>query len=152
MRAEAFTLSDQEGRSHSLSDYEGKWVVLYFYPKDNTPGCTKEACGFRDFLSQFSKEDIVVLGVSKDSVSSHQKFSDKYKLNFPILSDPEHKIIQAYGAWGMKKFMGREFEGTIRKTILIDPKGNIAKIYEKVNPLIHAEQVLDDIKLLQKEK
>ena len=152
MRAEAFTLSDQEGRSHSLSDYEGKWVVLYFYPKDNTPGCTKEACGFRDFLSQFSKEDIVVLGVSKDSVSSHQKFSDKYKLNFPILSDPEHKIIQAYEAWGMKKFMGREFEGTIRKTILIDPKGNIAKIYEKVNPLIHAEQVLDDIKLLQKEK
>ncbi|KKR10265.1 MAG: Peroxiredoxin bcp [Candidatus Woesebacteria bacterium GW2011_GWA1_39_21] len=152
MRAEAFTLSDQEGRSHSLSDYEGKWVVLYFYPKDNTPGCTKEACGFRDFLSQFSKEDIVVLGVSKDSVSLHQKFSDKYKLNFPILSDPEHKIIQAYGAWGMKKFMGREFEGTIRKTILIDPKGNIAKIYEKVNPLIHAEQVLDDIKLLQKEK
>jgi len=147
MRAEAFTLSDQEGRSHSLSDYEGKWVVLYFYPKDNTPGCTKEACGFRDFLSQFSKEDIVVLGVSL-----HQKFSDKYKLNFPILSDPEHKIIQAYGAWGMKKFMGREFEGTIRKTILIDPKGNIAKIYEKVNPLIHAEQVLDDIKLLQKEK
>ena len=138
MRAEAFTLSDQEGRSHSLSDYEGKWVVLYFYPKDNTPGC--------------SKEDIVVLGVSKDSVSLHQKFSDKYKLNFPILSDPEHKIIQAYGAWGMKKFMGREFEGTIRKTILIDPKGNIAKIYEKVNPLIHAEQVLDDIKLLQKEK
>ena len=152
MRAEAFTLSDQEGRSHSLSDYEGKWVVLYFYPKDNTPGCTKEACGFRDFLSQFSKEDIVVLGVSKDSVSLHQKFSDKYKLNFPILSDPEHKIIQAYEAWGMKKFMGREFEGTIRKTILIDPKGNIAKIYEKVNPLIHAEQVLDDIKLLQKEK
>ena len=152
MRAEAFTLSDQEGRNHSLSDYEGKWVVLYFYPKDNTPGCTKEACGFRDFLSQFSKEDIVVLGVSKDSVSLHQKFSDKYKLNFPILSDPEHKIIQAYGAWGMKKFMGREFEGTIRKTILIDPKGNIAKIYEKVNPLIHAEQVLDDIKLLQKEK
>lgn len=149
MKAINFTLPDQLGKNHKLTDYKGKWVVLYFYPRDNTPGCTKEACNFRDNISEFKKKGIMVLGVSKDSVSSHEKFSDKYKLNFPILSDPDHKVIEAYGAWGKKKFMGREFEGTIRKTTIIDPKGNIAKVYEKVNPLIHSGEVLQDIKNLQ---
>lgn len=145
MKAKDFELPDQEWKTHKLSDYLGKWVVLYFYPKDNTPGCTKEACNFRDSIEKFKKLDVQILGVSKDSVASHKKFADKFSLNFPILSDPDHEIIEAYKSWGKKKFMGREFDGIIRNTYLIDPRGKIKKFYEKVNPLTHAEQILKDL-------
>src|SRR3989304_6554179 len=145
MKASNFSLPDQDGTIHELSDYSGKWVVLYFYPKDDTPGCTKEACSFRDASQEFRDRGVVVLGVSKDSVASHKKFSEKYHLNFPILSDEDKRVIKAYKAWGMKKFMGKEFEGIIRTTYLINPEGKIPKIYPKVNPLIHAGEVLKDI-------
>lgn len=145
MKVKDFKLPDQNGKVHRLSDYIGKWVVLYFYPKDNTPGCTKESCNFRDSINKFKKLNVQILGVSKDSVDSHKKFADKFSLNFPILSDPEHKVIGMYKSWGKKKFMGREFEGTIRNTYLIDPKGNVKKFYEKVNPLTNALEILKDI-------
>jgi len=149
MKAKDFRLPDQNGKIHKLSDYKGKWVVLYFYPKDNTPGCTKEACSFRDSINDFLSKDIKVLGISKDPVNSHLKFSEKYKLNFPILSDEALKVIKTYDAWGTKKFMGKTFEGTLRKTYLIDPDGDIKKIYPKVNPLNHAGEVLKDISLIK---
>ena len=149
MKAKNFKLPDQNGKIQKLSDYKGKWVVLYFYPRDNTPGCTKEACNFRDSTNKFTSKDTIILGVSKDSVKSHKKFSDKYRLNFPILSDEDIKVIKAYDAWGEKKFMGRVFEGTIRKSFLIDPSGNIKKIYPKVNPLTHAEKIFEDLSKLQ---
>jgi len=141
-----FSLTDQNGQTHKLSSYQGKWVLLYFYPKDNTPGCTKEACGFRDSLNDLKEHNVFVLGVSADSVSSHQKFSQKYQLNFPLLSDEKKEVIKAYGAWGKKKFMGREFEGILRISFLINPKGEIVKKYDKVKPEIHAKEVLKDIK------
>lgn len=140
-----FSLPDQDGKNHSLKNYLGKWVVLYFYPKDDTPGCTKEACNFRDSFRQLQKLNVVVLGISKDSVKSHKKFLEKYNLNFPILSDEDHKIINEFGAWGKKKFMGREYDGIIRMTYLFDNKGKIFKIYPKVNPLTHAQEVLEDL-------
>lgn len=145
MKAKNFSLQDQSGKIHKLSDYKGKWVILYFYPKDDTPGCTKEACAFRDNINEFSKSGIVILGVSKDTVESHKKFADKFKLNFPLLSNPDKKVIKAYGAWGEKKFMGRIFEGTLRNTYLISPNGNLVNTYEKVNPLIHAGEILRDL-------
>lgn len=145
MKAIEFSLPDQTGTIRKLVDYKGKWIVLYFYPKDDTPGCTKEACNFRDSMEVYNNRDVVVIGVSKDTVESHKKFSDKYKLNFPILSDPEKKVIREYGAWGEKSFMGKTFEGTLRNTYLIDPLGNIAKAYEKVNPLVHSTQILKDL-------
>ena len=145
MKAHNFSLTDQNGKLHSLADYKGRWVVLYFYPKDDTPGCTKEACGFRDFSKEYSEKGIAILGVSKDSVASHKKFAEKYHLNFPILSDESKEVIKAYGAWGEKKFMGRVFEGTLRKSYIINPKGEVVKTYEKVNPLIHAQQIIKDI-------
>jgi peroxiredoxin Q/BCP len=148
MKTINFVLPDQNGENHSLADYKGKWVVLYFYPKDDTPGCTKEACNFRDSFHQLEHLGAQILGVSKDSVSSHKKFADKYHLNFPILSDESKKIIQAYNAWGQKKFMGKTFEGTLRKTYLINPQGEIAKIYENVNPLSHAGEILKDLNSL----
>lgn len=145
MKAPDFTLPDENGVPRSLSDFRGSWVVVYFYPKDNTPGCTKETCGFRDSITELQKMGAAVLGISKDSVESHLKFSKKYRLNFPLLSDEKKTVLKAYKAWGKKKFMGREFEGTFRKTYLIDPIGNIRKVYETVNPMIHAREVLDDI-------
>ena len=148
--APSFTLPDQTGTMHTLSQYKGKWVILYFYPKDDTPGCTKEACNFRDSLKDFTDAGVVILGVSKDSVISHKKFAEKYHLTFPLLSDESKDVIQAYGAWGIKKFMGREFEGVKRTTTLIGPEGDIKKIYENVNPVTHADQILEDIKVLQK--
>lgn len=149
MKAPDFQLTDQYRKEHKKSDYKGQWIVLYFYPKDDTPGCTKEACGFRDIANVFHEKNTVILGVSKDSVSSHKKFADKYHLLFPLLSDPEKNVIQSYGAWGKKKFMGREFEGIIRKTFLIDPEGNIQKEYLQVDPLQHAREILNDIELIQ---
>lgn len=145
MKAKDFFLKDQKGKLHKLSDYKGKWVVLYFYPKDDTPGCTKEACGFRDAIEEFKKKNAVVLGISKDSVDSHKKFSDKYHLNFSILSDIEKKVIQDYDSWGEKKFLGKTFMGTLRNTYLINPKGMIVKKFEKVNPLTHPQEILKEI-------
>jgi peroxiredoxin Q/BCP len=140
-----FSLSDQDGQVRALQDFQGKWVLLYFYPKDDTPGCTAEACAFRDNLPDFGKFNIVVLGVSADTVASHKKFADKHKLNFTILSDEEKKTIKDYDVWGKKKFLGKEFEGILRTSFLINPEGRIEKIYENVKPKEHAGQVLADL-------
>lgn len=145
MKAKDFNLQDQNGEFHKLSDYKGKWLLVYFYPKDDTPGCTKEACNFRDGISQFTKRGVTIVVISKDSVASHKKFADKYKLNFTLLSDPEHLVIESYGAWGIKKFMGKEFTGTHRNSYLINPAGEIVKEYKSVNPLSHFEQILTDL-------
>lgn len=144
MKAADFMLPDQIGKTHSLKDYVGSWLILYFYPKDDTPGCTKEACNFRDFREQFREKGIEIVGVSKDSVKSHQKFRDKYGLNFTLLSDPDHKVIEQYKSWGKKKFMGKEFEGTLRNTFLINPEGEIVKEYLGVDPAKHATEILND--------
>jgi peroxiredoxin Q/BCP len=145
MLAKNFTLPDQDGKKHSLKDFKGKWVVLYFYPKDNTPGCTKEACGFRDNIKEFTKRNAVILGISKDSVNSHKKFADKYGLNFPILSDEKKEVIKKYNALGEKKMFGKTYEGVVRKTYLISPEGAIKKEYPKANPLTHPREVIKDI-------
>ncbi|HSX14833.1 MAG TPA: thioredoxin-dependent thiol peroxidase [Candidatus Saccharimonadales bacterium] len=150
MKAPDFNLPDQDGKNHSLADYRGKWLVLYFYPKDDTPGCTKEACSFRDGRQALVEAGLEVAGVSKDTVASHKKFVDKYQLNFTLLADPELTTIKAYKSWGLKKFMGREFEGTLRNTYLINPKGEIVKTYEKVKPDQHAMQILEDFEALAK--
>lgn len=149
MKATDFQLPDQNNKLHSLSDYQGKWVVLYFYPEDDTPGCTKEACSFRDNFERLQKLGVVVLGVSPDPVSSHKKFAQKYHLNFSLLADPNKEVINLYKAWGKKKFMGREYEGILRTTHLINPQGGIVKVYEKVDPLNHADLILSDLKNLQ---
>lgn len=149
MKAPDFSLQDQFDNTQSLKDYAGKWVVLYFYPKDGTPGCTTEACSFRDEFKEIEKAGAIVLGVSKDSVKSHAKFAEKYNLNFPLLADTDLKVMKAYGAYGPKKFMGREYEGTIRKTFLIDPKGEVVKEYPKVTPKDHAVQIIKDLSELQ---
>ena len=147
MHAPAFSLQDQHGKTHNLSDYQGKWVILYFYPKDDTPGCTKEACSFRDSWALYNEKGIAVLGVSADSVKSHLKFAQKYKLDFPLLSDPEKETIKAYNAWGEKKMFGKDFDGIIRKTFVINPEGEIAKEYPNVTPEHHAEEILQELKL-----
>lgn len=149
MKAPHFSLPDQDGVIRHLTDYEGTWVVLYFYSKDDTPGCTKEACSFRDGKEEFEKKGVTILGVSKDSVTSHKKFADKFHLNFPILSDESKEVIKSYGAWGEKKFMGRTFDGVIRNTYLIDPKGTLVKTYQNVNPLTHAGEILRNLEKLQ---
>ncbi len=145
-----FSLFDQDGKLHSLSMYKGKWIVLYFYPKDDTPGCTTEACNFRDSFHELERLGVVILGVSKDSVASHKKFATKYDLNFPLLSDENHELIEKYQAWGEKKFMGKVFLGIIRSTYLVDPVGVIVREYPKVNPTVHAEELIVDLKSLQK--
>ncbi|MBP9820535.1 thioredoxin-dependent thiol peroxidase [Candidatus Saccharibacteria bacterium] len=144
-KAPDFNLPDQDGNMHSLKQYKGKWVILYFYPKDATPGCTKEACSFRDGRDYLQKQGVVVLGVSKDSVESHKKFATKHNLNFTLLSDASADTIKAYGAWGINKFMGKEYEGVKRNTYLIDPSGNIAKTYLKVNPITHVGNITKDL-------
>lgn len=148
MKAPDFSLPDQNGTLHTLSQYAGKWVVVYFYPKDSTPGCTKEACSFRDGRQFLEEAGAVVLGISKDSVASHKKFAEAHKLNFTLLSDTSTETIQAYGAWGQKKFMGREYMGINRNTCLISPKGEIVKEYKGVNPLTHVSELLKDLKEL----
>ena len=147
--APTFSLPDQSGKIHKLSDYKGKYVLLYFYPKDDTPGCTTEACTIRDAWSKFKKAKLVVLGVSVDSVKSHDKFVKKYDLPFTLLADEDKKVVHAYNVWGPKTFMGKLYQGTARSSFLIDPKGKIAKIYEKVKPDKHAEEVLKDLAALQ---
>lgn len=135
-------ITDQDGKEVSLADYAGKWIVVYFYPRDNTPGCTTEACSFRDSNAVLKKAGAVVIGVSKDTEKSHQKFIEKQSLNFPLWADPDHKLMEAFGTWQKRKFMGREYMGTTRSTFLIDPKGKIVHVWEKVKPAGHAEDVL----------
>jgi peroxiredoxin Q/BCP len=137
-----FTLLDDTGTPRKLSDYRGKNVVLYFYPADDTPGCTKEACNFRDDYSAYEKADVVILGVSPDSVKSHVKFKKKFGLQFPLLADEGHKVCDLYGVWGPKKLMGREYEGVLRTTFLIDQIGKIVKVFEKVRPAEHSAELL----------
>lgn len=148
-QAPDFALNDQDGVTRQLTDYAGKWVILYFYPKDDTPGCTTEACSFRDEYDYIQDNGAVVLGVSKDSVASHKKFATKYNLHFPLLSDESLDVIKAYGAWGERSMYGRTFEGIIRSTFLIDPQGNIAKEYPKVTPKGHAVQIVKDLETLK---
>lgn len=140
--APAFTVATNGGGRVSLADFKGKHVVLYFYPRDNTPGCTLEACAFRDEFAALKRKGAVVLGVSVDSVKSHDKFVAKYELPFPLLANEDKTIVQAYGVWGEKQFMGRKFMGTHRVTFLIDPKGRIKKIWSEVTPKTHAAEVL----------
>ncbi|MBI1908290.1 thioredoxin-dependent thiol peroxidase [Candidatus Uhrbacteria bacterium] len=145
-----FSLPDQEGKAHALSAYRGQWVLLYFYPKDDTPGCTTEACGLRDVYPDFERLGIQVFGISTDSVKSHGKFVQKYELPFTLLADEEKTVVNAYGVWGKKKFMGREYMGTARISFLIDPQGAIAKVYGEVKPAAHAVEVLADMQALEK--
>jgi thioredoxin-dependent peroxiredoxin len=145
-KAPTFSLSDQDGVIHTLEQYKGKKVLLYFYPKDDTPGCTTEACNFRDGYDEFKKMGLVILGVSADAVKSHKKFADKFELPFPLLSDETKEVCEAYGVWGMKKFMGKEYMGISRSSFLIDEQGNIAKIYAEVKAKEHAEEVKGDVK------
>ncbi len=140
-KAPQFTLPDQTGKKISLKDFKGKKVVLYFYPKDNTPGCTKEACDFRDSIEDFKKIKAVVLGVSPDSVESHKKFAEKYDLPFPLLSDPEKKVLNKYGVWKEKSMYGRKYMGVERTTVVIDENGKIMKIFPKVKVKGHVDQV-----------
>ena len=140
--APKFTVTTSGGGKISLADYKGKNVILYFYPKDDTPGCTKEACAFRDHFAEFKQKGAVVLGVSPDSVKSHDKFVEKFKLPFTLLSDEDKKIVEAYGVWGEKTFMGRKYLGVYRVTFLIGPDGKIKKIWPSVKPEDHAEEVL----------
>lgn len=144
-KAPAFSLQDQDGVTHTLNQYLGKKVLIYFYPKDDTPGCTTEACSFRDSYSMLQEAGLVVLGISKDTVKSHKKFGEKYNLPFPLLADIDTTVCQAYGVWGKKKFMGREYMGISRKSFLIDEEGKIAKIYEEVKPKDHTKEVYFDI-------
>ncbi len=138
-----FTVKDANGETVRLKDLRGQKVVLYFYPKDDTPGCTKEACSFRDAFADFKKRGIEVLGVSVDSEASHKKFTAKFKLPFTLLADPDHSIADTYGVYGEKKFMGRTYMGVKRITFLIDEKGKIKKVFEKVKPEEHAREVLE---------
>jgi peroxiredoxin Q/BCP len=145
--APEFQMLDDTGVSRKLSDFRGKNVVLYFYPKDDTPGCTKEACNFRDDYSAYEKAGVVILGVSPDTVESHVKFKKKFQLQFPLLADEEHKVCDAYGTWGPKKFMGKEYEGVLRTTFLIDGDGKIKKVYENVRPSEHSSELLGELGL-----
>jgi len=143
--APEFNTQTSGGGRLSLTDLKGQNVILYFYPKDDTPGCTKEACAFRDHFDQFKKRDAVVLGVSTDSVKSHDKFVEKFKLPFTLLADEEKKIVEAYGVWGQKSFMGRKYMGTHRVTFLIGPDGRIKKIWPTVKPEEHAQEVFAEL-------
>jgi peroxiredoxin Q/BCP len=144
--APGFTLSADGGGEVSLSDYRGKKVVLYFYPKDNTSGCTKEACGFRDDYGHLLAAGAAVLGVSPDSIKSHDGFKAKYSLPFALLSDPDHRVAEMYGAWGEKKMYGRTYEGILRSTFLIDEEGRISKVFPKVKPAEHSQEVLEALR------
>ena len=140
-----FTLNDKDGKPVSLSDFLGKKVVLYFYPKDNTPGCTKQACAFAGLYKEFQNRGVEVIGISKDSVSSHVRFAEKYNLPFVLLADPELEAINAYGVWQEKKMCGKVSMGVVRTTFIIDEGGNIAKIMPKVKPDTNAEEILKEI-------
>jgi len=141
-----FSLTGSDGKTHRLADYHGSWLVLYFYPKDDTPGCTVEACGLRDARDELIDLGAKVVGVSADDAASHEKFKAKYNLDFSLLSDPDHTVMKAYGAWG-KKMFGKE--GILRKTFIINPEGHVVKVYGRVTPLGHAEQVVQELQRLQ---
>lgn len=147
--AAAFSLQDETGSLHSLSDYAGKWVILYFYPKDDTPGCTVEACGMRDARDDLMDLGAEVIGISKDEAASHEKFKAKYSLNFTLLTDADGSVMEAYGAWGKKQF---GVEGVLRKTFIIDPQGIVVKVYGRVTPDGHGIKVISDLKQLQAER
>jgi peroxiredoxin Q/BCP len=149
-RAPAFKLPSSEGGSVSLSGFKGKYVVVYFYPKDDTPGCTLEAQGFTAAQKKFEKLDAAVVGISKDTVEKHCKFRDKYKLKVPLLSDPDGKTIEAYGAWGEKNMYGKKSMGIVRTTVIVDPEGKVAKVFPKVRVDGHVDKVLETIAELKK--
>jgi len=140
-----FSLPDKDGKIHSLKDFLGKWVVLYFYPKDNTSGCTLEAIDFTASKDEFEKRECTIIGVSKDSQKSHCRFIEKHDLSILLLSDESHEIAEAFGAWGKKKMYGKEYEGTIRSTFILDPSGNIVKEWRKVKVKGHVQNVLDSL-------
>ena len=141
-QAPEFTLQDENGVEHKLADYRGQAVVLYFYPKDDTPGCTTEACNFHDDYSAYQKAGVTILGVSPDNVKSHTRFKTKYDLPYTLLADEGHKVCEAYGVWGRKKMMGREYDGVFRTTYLIDPEGKISHVFADVKPAQHSAEVL----------
>lgn len=148
-KAPAFTLESSAGGKAKLKDYAGKWLVLYFYPRDNTPGCTTEANDFQAAEGDLAERDAVVVGVSKDSIASHEKFCDKLGLEFPLLSDPDGKVLEKYGAWGEKNMYGKKRMGIIRTTVLIDPKGKVRKVFSKVRVKGHVAKVLEALDALQ---
>jgi thioredoxin-dependent peroxiredoxin len=137
-----FKLADENGEPHELKEYLGKAVVLYFYPKDDTPGCTKEACSFRDDYSAFTQAGVTILGISPDSSKSHKRFQEKYQLPFKLLADEGHHVCETYGVWGLKKNYGKEYYGVLRTTFVIDPDGMISRVFESVKPSDHAHEVL----------
>lgn len=143
-------LLDQSGQSHTLEDYLGKYLVIYFYPKDSTPGCTAEACSLRDYNSKIEKLGAKIIGVSRDSVSSHKKFADNEKLNFTLLSDPDSELQQAFGTWVEKKMFGKSYMGTSRSTFIVDPQGKVLRVWEKVKPENHGEEVFNELKNILK--
>lgn len=145
-QAPEFTLPGSDGANHSLSDFRGKWVILYFYPADDTPGCTTEACSFRDSRDTLAEMGAEVVGISRDEASSHEKFKAKYSLNFLLLTDKNAEVMHAYGSWGKKMF---GVEGVLRKTFIINPEGVVVKVYGRVTPMGHGEKVIEDLKLLQ---
>lgn len=145
IKAPDFTLLDETGQPRQLSNYQGKPVVLYFYPKDDTPGCTTEACNFRDDYSAYEKAGVVILGVSPDSPKSHAKFKQKYHLPFTLLADEDHSVCETFGVWGLKKMMGREYYGVLRTTYLIDEKGMIKKVFKNVKPAEHSTELLAEM-------
>ncbi len=146
--APQFSLLDQDSHTRTLSEFAGQWIVIYFYPKDDTPGCTKEACAIADVYNDFAKLGVTVLGVSKDSPTSHKKFAEKYSLPFTLLSDESTEMIQAYGAWVEKSMYGKKYMGIDRITYLVNPDGQIANVYPKVDPATHALEILSDLKAL----
>lgn len=148
IEAPDFELLDDTNTLRKLSDFRGKNVLVYFYPKDDTPGCTKEACNFRDDYSAYERAGVVILGVSPDSVESHARFKKKFQLQFPLLADDDHRVCDAYGVWGPKKFMGKDYEGVLRTTFLIDDKGMIKRVYEDVRPTEHSAELLADLGLV----
>ena len=141
-----FSLTDESGKKHTLADYKGKSILLYFYPKDDTPGCTTEACSFRDDYAEYEKAGVVILGVSADSVASHAKFKAKYHLPFNLLADVDHLVCEQYGVWGRKKMMGREYDGIFRTSYLIGPDGKIKKVFADVKPSGHSQEVIAALK------
>jgi peroxiredoxin Q/BCP len=145
-----FSLQDESGKTIRLSDFQGKTVLLYFYPKDDTPGCTKEACNFRDDYSAYEDAGVTILGISPDTMKSHEKFKAKYDLPFTLLADPDHKVASEYGVWGPKKYMGREYEGVLRTTFLIGPDSRILRVFENVKPAEHSAEVLAELESLRK--
>jgi peroxiredoxin Q/BCP len=144
-----FSLPDQDGKIHNIKDYKGKWVIIYFYPKDLTPGCTTEACNFQEALPDFNSIDAVIFGISKDSVKQHKKFANKYNLQFSLLSDENSDVCEQFGVWQKKSMYGKEYMGIARSTFIVNPAGKIVKVYPKVNVKEHHSEILNDLKELK---